>query len=78
MPLNRKAVLDVHSLKTVAPHDRLEIFDGVSQNLLTVLYGAIPRSIRVTSSSNVIDAIFVTTDENSADGFTAEYTSSGV
>ncbi|XP_065668355.1 sushi, von Willebrand factor type A, EGF and pentraxin domain-containing protein 1 isoform X2 [Hydra vulgaris] len=74
MPLNKKAVLDVRTLKTVGPNDRLEIFDGVSQNLLTVLHGAIPQSIRITSSSNVIDARFVTTGENSADGFIADYT----
>ena len=60
-------------MKTVDSFDRLELYDGVSGSLLTILSGFIANPIRITSDSNVLDVKFVSDRLNVADGFQAEY-----
>ena len=70
---NQKVSLNIKILKTVDTSDRLELYDGVSGSLLTVLSGFITNPIRITSDSNILDVKFVSDRLNVADGFQAEY-----
>ena len=75
---NKKASLNVQSLKTVGTGDRLELYDGVSGKLLSLLYGSLPNPIHFTSSSNEMDVKFLTDSVNVADGFNAQYEGTGM
>ena len=75
----KKATLNIRSLSTVRPGDRLEVRDGENKNVLTVFSGKLQDPVMITSGSNQLDVLFVSDgDKNVADGFVANYGSSSM
>lgn len=70
---NKKAVISFTALKTDT-NDRVEIYDGQSKEMLTVLRGIQPNPIQVTSPTNMLDVKFISDSSLVADGFSATYT----
>eukprot|EP00794_Sanderia_malayensis_P007132 gene7132-7937_t len=70
-----KAALTIKSLKTERNTDRLEVRDGGSGKLISVLSGLLAQPISFTSSSNKLDVKFVSDNKQvtAAEGFEASY-----
>jgi len=71
----KKAALTIKSLKTERIVDRLEIRDGSSGKLMSILSGLLNQPITYTSNSNQLDVKFVSDGKQiaAAEGFEASY-----
>lgn len=62
-----------NSFKTQKDKDIVEIYDGVSKQLITVLSGVHSKAISFTSESNTIDIRFISDGSENSEGFSASY-----
>lgn len=62
-----------NSFKTQASNDVVEIYDGTSKKLITILSGVYSKAIPFTSESNAIDVRFVSDGSINSEGFSASY-----
>ena len=71
----KKASITIPSLKTEKPGDRLEIRDGASKAIISVLAGVLPVPVTYTSGSNSLDVKFVSDGKSvgAVEGFQAQY-----
>ena len=63
-----------NSFKTQRDKDFVEIYDGVSQQLITKLSGVHSKAIVFTSENNAIDIRFISDGSDSSEGFSVSYT----
>jgi hypothetical protein len=70
---DRKVMLTFNSFKTQAEKDFVEIYDGVSGELISKLSGIHTKPFSLTSSSNVVDVRFYSDQQDVAMGFEATY-----
>ena len=62
-----------NTFKTQKDNDVVEIYDGVSNQLITKLSGVHSKAIVFTSENNAIDIRFVTDGSQNSEGFSASY-----
>ena len=62
-----------NTLKTQKNKDVVEIYDGTSKQLITILSGVYSKAIPFTSESNVIDIRFISDGSENSEGFSASY-----
>lgn len=63
-----------NSFKTQKDKDVVEIYDGVSKQLITKLSGVHSRAFSFTSENNAIDVRFLSDGSENSEGFSASYT----
>jgi len=74
VPSGKKVMVTFNSFKTQKDKDIVEIYDGVSQQLITKLSGVHTKAIAFTSENNAIDIRFISDGSESSEGFSASYT----
>lgn len=62
-----------NSFKTQKTSDVVEVYDGVSKQLITKLSGIYSKAISFTSENNAIDVRFVSDGSENSEGFSASY-----
>ena len=62
-----------NTLKTQKSKDVVEIYDGTSKQLITILSGVYSKEISLTSESNAIDIRFISDGSENSEGFSASY-----
>ena len=73
MPAGKKVMVTFNSFKTQKSKDVVEIYDGVSRQLITKLSGVHSKAISFTSENNAIDVRFVSDGSENSEGFSASY-----
>jgi len=73
VPSGKKVMVTFNSFKTQKDKDIVEIYDGVSKQLITVLSGVHSKAISFTSESNTIDIRFISDGSENSQGFSASY-----
>ena len=66
-------MITFNSFKTQPGKDFVELYDGVSGELITKLSGVHSKPFSLTSSSNVLDVKFYSDGQDVAMGFEATY-----
>jgi len=74
VPSGKKVMVTFNSFKTQRDKDFVEIYDGVSQQLITKLSGVHSKAIVFTSENNAIDIRFISDGSDSSEGFSVSYT----
>ena len=74
MPSGKKVMVTFNSFKTQKDKDIVEIYDGVSQQLITKLSGVHTKAISFTSENNAIDIRFISDSSGNSEGFSASFT----
>ena len=62
-----------NTFKTQKDNDVVEIYDGVSKQLITKLSGVYSKAVSFTSENNAIDVRFVSDGSQNSEGFSASY-----
>ena len=73
MPVDKKVLVTFNSLKTQKDKDVVEIYDGTSKQLITILSGVYSKAVSFASESNVIDIRFISDGSDNSEGFSASY-----
>lgn len=63
-----------NSFKTQKSKDVVEVYDGVSKQLITTLSGVHTKATAFTSENNEIDIRFISDGSENSEGFSASYT----
>lgn len=73
MPADKKVMVTFNSFKTQKDKDLVEIYDGTSKVLITILSGVYSKAVTFTSESNAIDIRFISDGSDNSEGFSASY-----
>ena len=70
---SKRVAFNIPTFKTESAKDFLELRDGKTGHLLYMLSGVLRSPLQITSPSNEMDVRFVTSNNDTLDGFTANY-----
>jgi len=73
VPADKKVMVTFNSFKTQKDKDVVEIYDGTSKVLITILSGVYSKAVTFTSESNAIDIRFISDGSDNSEGFSASY-----
>ena len=73
VPAGKKVMVTFNSFKTQKSNDVVEIYDGVSNQQITILSGVYTSAVSFTSENNEIDIRFISDGSTNSEGFSASY-----
>ena len=71
VPVGKKVLIEISNVMTEDSKDIIEVYDGVSHQLITTLSGLHQRMVYFATDSNIMDIRFISDGQNAADGFQA-------